>query len=54
MNLAGRLESIERQIKERKLDSKVHFFESLEDCEKAFKDGVVDESDICIIDDISD
>lgn len=52
MTTLSQLQSIEKHIRINALDSKVHFFDTPEDYEKAQRDGKIDTNDVCIIDDI--
>ena len=52
MSIKNQLDAIERRIQEQRLDSKVHFFDSHEECDEARKNGLIGDNDICFIDTI--
>jgi len=54
MRIPMRLKTIEKNMAARHLDSKIHLFDSHEECDQARKNNLIGENDICIIDDIPD
>ena len=54
MSIQMRLKTIEKNMAARHLNSKIHLFDSHEECDQARKNNLIGENDICIIDDIPD
>lgn len=52
MNLQNELKSIQKRLRNRHLDSRLHLFDSTEAYEQAKQGGMIGENDICIIDNV--
>lgn len=52
MSNLNQIRSFEKQIKDRALDGRVHFYDTPEQYESAYNSGLIGENDVCIVDDI--
>lgn len=52
MSSLSQIKAIEKEVKNRSLDSRVHFFDTPEAYENAVTSGLIGDSDVCIVDDI--
>lgn len=52
MNILNKVKHIEKQMEARRLNSKVHFFDTKEELKAAEAKGLIGKNDVCFIDDI--